>query len=335
MGLPHVLVRFYTNPDGRAARRTTLVVLAPARRSSTCFRRSTARSAGSTSRRCPPAPARTPCLLLPAADRAGPARRGPAPALLAAGAFAAFLSTASGLTIVGRRRDRPGRPGPHHRPSRGRRRSAHPRLPARRRGRGRRPVRRRAGRRSTPSLADTVGLAFAVAASTFCPLLVLGIWWRGLTVAGATAGLVTGGVLALRRRRSPSSAGRARSAAAGPARCSRSPPPGPSPRPSSSPSSCRMRRRARCRSAPRGPWSGCTPPRTYEPRTRRREPTDAVRRPFGARGTTVRRADRLRWATARPTRRASSAPWSAQGRRWPEPRVAPRARVPATPEVSP
>ena len=28
MGLPHVLVRFYTNPDGRAARRTTLVVVA-------------------------------------------------------------------------------------------------------------------------------------------------------------------------------------------------------------------------------------------------------------------------------------------------------------------
>ncbi|HRD62177.1 MAG TPA: cation acetate symporter, partial [Nocardioides sp.] len=28
MGLPHVVVRFYTNPDGRAARRTTLTVLA-------------------------------------------------------------------------------------------------------------------------------------------------------------------------------------------------------------------------------------------------------------------------------------------------------------------
>ena len=28
MGLPHVLVRFYTNPDGRAARRTTVIVLA-------------------------------------------------------------------------------------------------------------------------------------------------------------------------------------------------------------------------------------------------------------------------------------------------------------------
>ena len=46
------------------------------------------------------------------------------------------------------------------------------------------------------SLADTVGLAFAVAASTFCPLLVLGIWWRGLTRAGALTGLAVGGGLA-------------------------------------------------------------------------------------------------------------------------------------------
>ena len=28
MGLPHVLVRFYTNPDGRDTRRTTLIVIA-------------------------------------------------------------------------------------------------------------------------------------------------------------------------------------------------------------------------------------------------------------------------------------------------------------------
>src|SRR5699024_1033911 len=32
--------------------------------------------------------------------------------------------------------------------------------------------------------------------STFCPLLTLGIWWRGLTAAGAIAGLVGGGVCA-------------------------------------------------------------------------------------------------------------------------------------------
>jgi Na+(H+)/acetate symporter ActP len=43
-------------------------------------------------------------------------------------------------------------------------------------------------------VARTVGLAFAMAASTFCPLLVLGIWWRGLTDAGALAGLLVGGL---------------------------------------------------------------------------------------------------------------------------------------------
>jgi Na+(H+)/acetate symporter ActP len=38
-----------------------------------------------------------------------------------------------------------------------------------------------------------VGWAFAIAASSFCPLLVLGIWWRRLTAPGAIAGLVVGG----------------------------------------------------------------------------------------------------------------------------------------------
>jgi cation/acetate symporter len=41
-----------------------------------------------------------------------------------------------------------------------------------------------------------VGWAFAIAASSFCPLLVLGIWWRGLTDAGAAAGILVGGGLA-------------------------------------------------------------------------------------------------------------------------------------------
>lgn len=34
--------------------------------------------------------------------------------------------------------------------------------------------------------------AFAVAASTFCPLLVLGLWWSGLTARGAAVGMVVG-----------------------------------------------------------------------------------------------------------------------------------------------
>jgi cation/acetate symporter len=44
-------------------------------------------------------------------------------------------------------------------------------------------------------VARAVGLAFAVAASTFCPLLVLGIWWRRLTAIGAICGLLVGGAL--------------------------------------------------------------------------------------------------------------------------------------------
>jgi Na+(H+)/acetate symporter ActP len=40
---------------------------------------------------------------------------------------------------------------------------------------------------------EAVALVFAVAASTFCPLLVLGIWWRGLTDHGAIAGVLAGG----------------------------------------------------------------------------------------------------------------------------------------------
>jgi Na+(H+)/acetate symporter ActP len=45
--------------------------------------------------------------------------------------------------------------------------------------------------------AHTIALALAVAASTFAPLLLLGIWWRGLTDRGAVAGIVVGGVLSL------------------------------------------------------------------------------------------------------------------------------------------
>jgi Na+(H+)/acetate symporter ActP len=44
------------------------------------------------------------------------------------------------------------------------------------------------------AVAHAVELAFAVAASTFCPLLLLGIWWRGLTARGVVAGLLVGGV---------------------------------------------------------------------------------------------------------------------------------------------
>ena len=76
MGLPHVLVRFYTNPDGRAARRTTLVgarparrllpVPAPVRRARPGLRCRDLPTAGRTD---------TVVLLLPAAVMPGPGRR--------------------------------------------------------------------------------------------------------------------------------------------------------------------------------------------------------------------------------------------------------------------
>src|SRR6056297_1771512 len=43
------------------------------------------------------------------------------------------------------------------------------------------------------NIAWMVGLAFAVAASTFFPLLLMGIWWRKMTEQGALWGLIIGG----------------------------------------------------------------------------------------------------------------------------------------------
>lgn len=44
------------------------------------------------------------------------------------------------------------------------------------------------------NLAEMIVMAMAVGASTFAPLLILGIWWRGLSTTGAIAGLLVGGI---------------------------------------------------------------------------------------------------------------------------------------------
>ncbi len=184
MGLPHMLGRYYTNPDGRAARSTTLVVLGllgifylfPM-------------ISGVLARLYVPQLLVTgttdaAVLLLPRAVLSD----WPADLLagvLAAGAFAAFMSAASGLVVSvagvlstdvlpGRLRD--------YRPATLVAWSV--------------PL-AFALSVSSLSLAQSVGLAFAVAASSFCPLLVLGIWWRGLTDVGAAAGMLVGGGLAV------------------------------------------------------------------------------------------------------------------------------------------
>lgn len=42
-----------------------------------------------------------------------------------------------------------------------------------------------------------VGQAFAIAAASYFPLLFMSAWWRGMTMRGAVTGMLTGGVLAL------------------------------------------------------------------------------------------------------------------------------------------
>ncbi|MFE3068638.1 cation acetate symporter [Streptomyces sp. NPDC059247] len=185
MGLPHVAVRFYTSPHGRAARRTTLVVLGLV-------------SAfyllpplyGALGRIYAPELALTgspdaAVLVLP--DRVLGGLLGDLlGALLAGGAFAAFLSTASGLTM-----SVAGVLTQDVLPSRGVRHFRLATLLATAVPLGVGVV------ASKVPVADAVGLAFAVSASSFCPLLVLGIWWRRLTPPGAMAGLLLGGGSAL------------------------------------------------------------------------------------------------------------------------------------------
>ncbi len=187
MGLPHVVVRFYTNPDGRAARRTTLVVLAllGAFYLLPPIYAALGRAYGAE-------PSRSDALVLELPQLIAPGTLGDLlTGLLTAGAFAAFLSTSSGLTVAVAgvlTQDVVGRAG--------RRRPAGlSEITAFRLSVAATVALPLVAALAAPEVpvARTVGLAFAVAASTFCPLLVLGIWWRGLTAAGALAGLLVGG----------------------------------------------------------------------------------------------------------------------------------------------
>lgn len=179
MGLPHVLVRFNTNPDGRTARRAAVItvgllaafylfpavygllgrVFAPG-----------LYLAGTTD---------TVVVALPGTVAAG-GTAAVLTALVTGGAFAGFLATSSGvlLTLASG--------------------LSHDLLSGTLRG-----LRQAVGGAALVAvglalpaarldISVLVGWAFAVAASTFCPLLVLGIWWRRLSPAGAVAGLAVG-----------------------------------------------------------------------------------------------------------------------------------------------
>jgi cation/acetate symporter len=179
MGLPHILIRFHTSPDGRGARRTAAItvallgafylfpgvygllgaVLVPELYLS-----------GATD---------TVVVALPAKVDQGPVGS-LFTALLTAGAFAAFLATSLGLLLAVSGA------------------LSHDLVPGSLRRLRFTPL-AAAGAvvlLALPAASIDVGVlvtsAFAVAASTFCPLLVLGIWWPRLTARGAMVGMVVG-----------------------------------------------------------------------------------------------------------------------------------------------
>ncbi|MGI5168704.1 sodium:solute symporter family transporter [Spirillospora sp. CA-253888] len=184
MGLPHILMRFYTNTCGRAARRTAAMVPAllalfyvfPA-------------LYGALGRLYTPELLMTgdtdaTILMLP--QRVLPGAAGAVlTGLVAAGAFAAFISTSCGLVVAiagtasqclpkgGVASFRVGAVFALAVPM-----LLVPGLDSRGAG-------------------ALVTLALTVSACSLCPLLLLGIWWRGLTAAGAGAGLAVGGGLAV------------------------------------------------------------------------------------------------------------------------------------------
>jgi len=49
----------------------------------------------------------------------------------------------------------------------------------------------------TFDIATMVGWAFAIGAASYFPLLLLGSWWRGLTKTGAATGMLLGGLLSV------------------------------------------------------------------------------------------------------------------------------------------
>ncbi|MDQ3629335.1 MAG: cation acetate symporter [Actinomycetota bacterium] len=183
MGLPHVLVRFYTNPDGRAARRTTLIVLGLL--GMFYLLPGIYGFLGRVYATDLATDGRTDALVLELPGRIIGGTGGDLlGALVAAGAFAAFLSTSSGLTVSVAgviNQDLLGRLVP---PVAGFRIASFVAVLV--------PL-SLALLTQRLSVATSVSLAFAVAASTFCPLLVLGIWWPRLTDAGAIAGACAGG----------------------------------------------------------------------------------------------------------------------------------------------
>ena len=199
-GLPHILVRFYTNPDGVAAKRTTMWVMiligvfyvfppiyGVIGRSLTPELYDAVGSKGTDK-----VVLELPTLL---AGRDYPLLGSILSGITCAGAFAAFMSTFSGLLVSMSSALAHDIYGRMLKPDS----SPEQRLKAFKWaaviigvvsvGLGTQVEKL--------NINYLVGQAFAIAAASYFPLLFMSVWWRGMTMRGAATGMLVGGLLAL------------------------------------------------------------------------------------------------------------------------------------------
>ncbi len=198
-GLPHILVRFYTNPDGVAAKKTTMWVMIligvfyvfPPVFGVIGRNLLPELYSGVGAKGTDKIVLELPTLISAKYGVVGSILSG----ITCAGAFAAFMSTFSGLLV-----------------------SMTGALAHDVYGRMLRPQSRPAERMAAFKVAAVliggvavtlgcfvepleinfmVGQAFAIAAASYFPLLFMSVWWRGMTMKGAATGMLTGGLCAL------------------------------------------------------------------------------------------------------------------------------------------
>jgi Na+(H+)/acetate symporter ActP/uncharacterized membrane protein (DUF485 family) len=198
-GLPHILVRFYTNPDGAAAKRTTMWVMIligvfyvfPPIFGVIGRNLLPELYSGVGAKGTDKVVLELPILLARKFGVLGSILSG----VTCAGAFAAFMSTFSGLLV-----------------------SMTGALAHDVYGRILRPKSNQAERLVAFKVSAIlvgavaivlgtfverleinfmVGQAFAIAAASYFPLLFMSVWWRGMTMKGAATGMLAGGLLAM------------------------------------------------------------------------------------------------------------------------------------------
>jgi SSS family transporter len=198
-GLPHILVRFYTNPDGVAAKKTTMWVMIligvfyvfpPV--FGVLGRNFLPELYAATGSKGPDKVVlELPILIRQKYGILGSILSG----ITCAGAFAAFMSTFSGLLVSmtgALAHDVYGR-------------MLRPNASAEERMKMFKWCAILVGGVSVllGSLVEPleinfmVGQAFAIAAASYFPLLFMSVWWRGMTMKGAATGMLTGGLCAL------------------------------------------------------------------------------------------------------------------------------------------